>query len=128
MSNLTLGPVIGRIGGGGVEVSEIPVNFVSSSAYGDLGVQHVVDVPIPEGVTARVIVVGITEATDTGSAFIPSLRIGGVTVGYPLQAFAGERVVTGPTVVEANRRYSGSSGDPSFVGTVYWWEEVVGDE
>ena len=124
MSDLTLGPVVGKLGGGGAEISEIPVNFTSPSAN---GVHHVVDVPVPEGVTARVIVVGTSEATDSVSSIIPDLMIGGVTVAYPIQAFAGERVVTGPTVVEVTRRYAGSSGGPSFVGTVYWWE-AVGNE
>ena len=117
MSDLVLGPVIGRLGGGGVEVSEIPVDFTSPSST---GVHHVVTVPVPEGVTARVIVVGISEGAN--AAIIPDLMIGGVTVAYPLQAFAGERVVTGPTVVEVNRRSTLYA--PSFVGTVYWWEEV----
>ena len=121
MSDLVLGPVIGRIGGGGAEISEIPVNFTSPSGT---GVKHVVDVPVPAGVTARVVVVGITEVTGVGSVSIPYLMIGGVTVAYPVQAFAGERVVTGPTVVEADRRSTSSLYDPSFVGAVYWWEEV----
>ena len=121
MSDLTLGPVIGRIGGGGAEISEIPVNFTSPSGT---GVKHVVDVPVPVGVAARVIVVGTSEATQPNSTGVPYLMIGGVTVAYPIQAFAGEMVVTGPTVVEVNRRSTTSSYDPSFVGTVYWWEEV----
>ena len=123
MSDLVLGPVIGKLGGGGAEVSEIPVDFTSPSGT---GVYHVVDVPVPEGVTARVMVVGISGVTTTGYG-LPYLRIGGATVAYPVQAFAGERVVTGPTVVEVNRRATGSNYDPSFVGTVYWWE-VTGNE
>ena len=119
MSDLVLGPVIGRIGGGGAEVSEIPVDFTSPSGR---GVHHVVDVPVPVGVTARVIVVGMSES-DSGTT-TPYLMIGGVTVAYPVQAFAGEMVVAGPTVVEANRRSTLVADDPSFVGTVYWWEEV----
>ena len=118
MSDLVLGPVIGKLGGGGAEVHTIPVNFTSPSST---GVHHVATVPVPEGVTARVIVVGISEATDRSLPYAPDLMIGGVTVAYPVQAFAGEMVATGPTVVEVNRRYTGSSGDPSFVGTVYWW-------
>ena len=121
MSDLTLGPVVGKLGGGGAEVSEIPVNFTSPSSK---GVHHVVTVPVPVGVTARVIVVGMAEATQPNSTGVPHLVIGGVTVTYPLQAFAGEMAVTGPTVVEVNRRSTTSSYDPSFVGTVYWWEEV----
>ena len=121
MSDLVLGPVIGRLGGGGAEVSEIPVNFTSPSGT---GVHHVVTVPVPVGVTARVIVVGTSEATQPNSTGVPHLMIGGGTVAYPLQAFAGEMAVTGPTVVEVNRRSTTSSYDPSFVGTVYWWEEV----
>ena len=123
MRDLTLGPVIGKIGGGGAEISEIPVNFTSPSST---GVHHVVDVPVPEGVTARVIVVGTSEADNSTTSSIPYLMIGGVTVAYPLQAFAGEMVVTGPTVVEVRRRSSLYA--PSFVGTVYWWEEVTGNE
>ena len=119
MSDLVLGSVIGRIGGGGAEISEIPVDFTSPSAT---GVKHVVDVPVPEGVTARVVVVGTSEATSGNQPYIPYLRIGGVTVAYPVQAFAGEMVVTGPTVVEVYRRFNSSDVDPSFVGTVYWWE------
>ena len=118
MSDLALGPIIGQLGGG-AEVHAIPVNFVSSSGT---GVHHVVDVPVPEGVTARVVVVGISEATNSTQSIIPYLRIGGVTVAYPVQAFAGERVVTGPTVVEAVQRGAITTGVPSFVGTVYWWE------
>ena len=121
MSDLALGPVIGRLGGGGVEVSEIPVDFTSPSGT---GVHHVVDVPVPVGVTARVIVVGTSGVTTAVASAIPYLLIGGVTVAYPVQAFAGEVVVTGPTVVEVNRRSGTTAGDPSFVGTVYWWEEV----
>ena len=120
MSDLVLGPVIGRIGGGGVEVSEIPVNFTSPSGQ---GTYHVVDVPIPAGVTAHVVVVGVSGVTSTGYG-LPYLRIGGVTVAYPVQAFAGEMVVTGPTAVEVDRRATGPNYDPSFSGTVYWWEEV----
>ena len=118
MSNLSLGPVIGKLGGG-AEVHAIPVNFVSPSGT---GVHHVVDVPVPEGVTARVVVVGVSETESVTSTTIPYLMIGAVTVAYPVRAFAGERVVTGPTVVEVNRRRSASAGDPSFVGTVFWWE------
>ena len=121
MSDLVLGPVIGRIGGGGAEISEIPVNYVSSSGT---GVKHVVDVPVPEGVTARVVVVGTSEATSGNQSYVPYLRIGGVTVAYIVKAFAGEMVVTGPTVVEVVRRFNSANVDPSFVGTVYWWEEV----
>ena len=120
MSNLSLGPVIGTLGGG-AEVHEIPVDFVSSSGT---GAKHVVDVPVPEGVTARVIVVGTAAGvTVAATSTIPYLIIGGVTVAYPVQAFAGEMVVTGPTVVEVNRR-DARQYDPSFAGTVYWWEEV----
>ena len=125
MSDLVLGPVIGRIGGGGVEVSEIPVDFTSPSGT---GTYHVVDVPVPEGVTARVMVVGMSEATDANSALVAELMIGGVTVAYPLRAFAAERTVTGPAAVEVNRKVAIASYDPSFVGTVYWWEEVTGNE
>ena len=124
MSDLVLGPVIGKLGGGGAEVHTIPVNFTSPSGT---GMKHVVDVPVPVGVTARVIVVGVSEATTAASSGIPYLMIGGVTVAYPVQAFAGEMVVTGPTVVEVSRRSNTASSGPSFVGTVYW-REVVGSE
>ena len=118
MSDLALGPVIGKLGGG-AEVHTIPVDFVSPSSR---DVHHVVDVPVPEGVTARVVVVGVSGATTATSTSIPHLMIGGVTVAYPVQAFAGERTATGPTVVEVNRRGNLAEANPSFVGTVFWWE------
>ena len=120
MSNLALGPVIGKLGGGGVEVSEIPVNFTSPSS---MGVYHVVDVPVPEGVTARVVVVGTSGIGNTTRySSWPRLIIGGQEIGLYYSNVGGSATVTGPTVVEVNRRSTSSSADPSFVGTVYWWE------
>ena len=120
MSDLVLGPVIGKLGGGGAEVSEIPVDFVSSSGT---GVKHVVDVPVPEGVTARVVVVGTSGIGNTTRySSWPRLIIGGQEIGLYYSNVGGSATVTGPTVVEVNRRSTSSSADPSFVGTVYWWE------
>ena len=124
MSDLTLGPVIGRIGGGGAEISEIPVNFTSPSGT---GVKHVVDVPVPVGVAARVIVVGTSGVTNTSNSSWPSLIIGGQEIGRYYSSVGGSATVTGPTVVEVNRRSPSSLYDPSFVGTVYWWEEGTSD-
>ena len=122
MSNLVLGSIIGTIGGGGAEVSEIPVNFTSPSGT---GVKHVVDVPVPEGVTARVMVVGTSESTMSQSeSSWPRLIIGGQDIGSYYNSVGGSATVTGPTVVEVERMNILSSSDPSFVGTVYWWEEV----
>lgn len=120
MSDLVLGPVIGKLGGGGAEVSEIPVNFVSSSGS---GVKHVVDVPVPAGVTARVIVVGTSAGMSSNATSWPRLIIGGQDIGRYYSSVGGSATVTGPTVVEANRRSTSSLHDPSFVGTVYWWAE-----
>ena len=121
MSDLVLGPVIGKIGGGGAEVHTIPVDFVSSSGT---GVKHVVDVPVPEGVAARVIVVGISEvAPNTTNSNWPRLIIGGQEIGLYYSSVGGSATVTGPTVVEAERRSGNSQYNPSFVGTVYWWTE-----
>ena len=120
MSDLVLGPVIGRIGGGGAEVHTIPVDFVSSSGT---GVKHVVDVPVPEGVTARVIVVGTSEVTSSALTYWPRLIIGGQEIGRYHENVGGSATVTGPTVVEVNRRGNNSQYNPSFVGTVYWWTE-----
>ena len=120
MSDLVLGPVVGKLGGGGAEVNTIPVDFVSSSGT---GVKHVVDVPVPEGVTARVVVVGTSGIGDTmRSPSWPRLIIGGQDIGQYYKDVGGSATVTGPTVVEVNRRSTSSSADPSFVGTVYWWE------
>ena len=119
MSDLVLGPVVGKLGGGGAEVHTIPVDFVSSSGN---GVKHVVDVPVPVGVTARVVVVGTSEVTATSGTSLPMLIIGGQEIGIYNSSVGGSATVTGPTVVQAERRYTSSQYDPSFVGTVYWWE------
>ena len=119
MSDLLLGPVVGRLGGGGAEVHAIPVNFVSSSGN---GVKHVVDVPVPEGVTARVVVVGSADISSSNVSW-PRLIIGGQDIGIYHNSVGGSATVTGPTVVEAERRSTSSQYDPSFVGTVYWWTE-----
>ena len=115
MSDLTLGPVVGKLGGG-AEVHTIPVDFVSPSGS---GVEHVVDVPVPEGVTARVIVVGITEGMASIADRWPRLIIGGQDIGRYHGSVGGSATVTGPTVVEVNQ----IGYNPSFVGTVYWWAE-----
>ena len=118
MSDLVLGPVIGKLGGGGAEVHTIPVDFVSPSGS---GVKHVVDVPVPEGVTARVIVVGTSAGIASNDNSWPRLIIGGHEIGRYHSSVGGSATVTGPTVVEADRRSTSSLYDPSFVGTVYWW-------
>lgn len=125
MSNLVLGSIIGTIGGG-AEVSEIPVNFTSPSGT---GTYHVVDVPIPAGVTARVMVVGTSESTmGQNESSWPSLIIGGQEIVSYYNSVGGSTTVTGPTVIEVGRKSILSTSDPSFVGTVYWWEEVIGNE
>ena len=123
MSDLVLGPVVGKLGGG-AEVHTIPVDFVSSSGT---GVKHVVDVPVPEGVAARVVVVGTSGVTNTSNSSWPRLIIGGQDIGSYYSSVGGSATVTGPTVVEVNRRSTSSLYDPSFVGTVYWWTESTGD-
>lgn len=121
MSNLVLGSIIGTIGGG-AEVHAIPVDFVSPSAT---GVHHVVNVPIPEGVTARVMVVGTSESTMAQSeSSWPRLIIGGQEIVSYYNSVGGSTTVTGPTALEARRMNILPSSDPSFVGTVYWWEEA----
>ena len=118
MSDLQLGPVVGRLGGG-AEVNAIPVNFVSSSGT---GVKDVVDVPVPAGVTAQVVVVGSTGGISSSSRSWPRLIIGGQNIGRYYDSVGGSATVTGPTVVEAERTTTSSLYDPSFDGTVYWWE------
>ena len=123
MSDLMLGPVIGKLGGG-AEINTIPVDFVSSSGT---GVKHVVDVPVPVGVTARVVVVGTSGGMSSSSGSWPRLIIGGQDIGTYYESVGGSATVTGPTVVEVNRMATSSLYDPSFVGTVYWWAESTGD-
>lgn len=118
MSNLVLGPIIGKLGGG-TEINAIPVNFVSSSGT---GVKHVVDVPVPEGVTARVVVVGSTGGIFSSTSSWPMLIIGGQNIGPYYDHVGGSATVTGPAVVEVSRRSTSSGYDPSFDGVVYWWE------
>lgn len=125
MSDLQLGPVIGRIGGAGAEVSEIPVNFTSPSSA---GTYHVADVPVPEGKQARVIVLVYSASTSitTNTSVLPRLYIGGN--GLALYSsdnnyqYAAISIVTGPVAVEVERRSTSSLYDPSFVGEIFWWE------
>ena len=123
MSDLVLGPVIGKLGGG-AEVHAIPVNFVSP---GGTGVRHVVDVPVPVGVTARVIVVGTSGVTNTSLSSWPRLIIGGQGIGSYYSSVGGSATVIGPAAIEVDRRGSSSLYDPSFNGFVYWWTEGTGD-
>lgn len=116
--------LIGRIGGGGAEVHQIPVNFVSPASK---DIQHVADVPVPDGKQARVIVLSystslVTSSTLTGS--VPHLYIGGnyITEWASSGQFGGTSTVTGPVAVEVERRSTNSTYDPSFVGDIFWWE------
>ena len=121
MSDLALGPVIGKLGGG-AEVHSIPVDFTSPSGT---GTYHVVDVPVPEGVTARVMVVGTSKVEmASGSDKWPRLIIGGQEIGRYFNSVGCHTTVTGPTALEARRMGTTSYHNPSFVGTVYWWEEA----
>ena len=114
--------LIGRIGGGGAEVHQIPVNFVSSSST---GMKHVADVPVPEGKQARVIVlVYSTSINGTLANNLPRLYIGGnyITDYREDYRIGATSTVTGPVAVEVERRSASGSYDPSFVGDIFWWE------
>ena len=114
--------LIGRIGGGGVEVHQIPVNFVSPS---DRGMYHVADVPVPDGKQARVIVLMYSSsATTPSTSSSPWLYIGGnfITAYTSDYQSGATSTVTGPVAVEVERRGSISNYDPSFVGDIFWWE------
>ena len=121
MSNLALGPVIGKLGGG-AEVHSIPVDFTSPSGT---GTYHVVDIPVPEGVTARVMVVGTSavEMSQVSDSW-PRLIIGGQEIGRYFNSVGCRATVTGPAVLKVRRMGNIYYHDPSFVGTVYWWEEA----
>lgn len=112
--------LIGRIGGG-AEVHQIPVNFVSSDCT---GMKHVADVPVPEGKLARVIALSYsTSVTTSSNSSLPRLYIGGNFITeYKDMQFGATRTVTGPVAVEVQRRSSTSGYDPSFVGDIFWWE------
>ena len=114
--------LIGRFGGGGAEVNQIPVNFVSSSGK---GMKHVADVPVPDGKQAQVIVlVYSTSTTNDLDGQVPHLHIGGnfITAYTDQYQFGATVIVTGPVAVEAERRNTSASYDPSFVGEILWWE------
>ena len=118
MSNLALGPVIGKLGGG-AEINTIPVDFVSPTGT---GLKHVVDVPVPAGATARVVVVGSTGSMGSNESSWSVLIIGGQSIGRYYDHVGGSATVTGPTSVEIDKRTTSSLYDPSFDGVVYWWE------
>ena len=116
--------LIGRIGGGGTEVHQIPVNFVSSSGT---GMKHVADVPVPDGKQARVIVLPYSTAlTSTNLSGLPRLYIGGNGLTFynndNSYQHAAISIVTGPVAVEVERRSTSGLYDPSFVGDIFWWE------
>ena len=115
--------LIGRIGGGGAEIHQIPVNFVSPST--STGMQHVADVPVPDGKQARVIVLSYSASVNTIAAdnYLPQLYIGGNSIiAYRHVPFGATSTVTGPVAVETERRSTNSTYDPSFVGDIFWWE------
>ena len=115
---LTLGPVIGKLGGG---VESIPVDFVSPSSS---GVYDVVAVPAPEGVATHVVVATeTTNVTGTNQALHPQMIIDGVELGsVPVRVASGvSLVVHGPTHVQVTRKATTNAYDPSFTGAVYYW-------
>lgn len=112
---LTLGPVIGQIGGGGVE--EIPV---SMSGGGNQDVVYpLATVDARDG--AWVIVTGDMSPGATGGATRPHLRVGTVTHTDPAGALGGDAVglasyTSGQVQLSVISRASAST---SFSGTVY---------
>lgn len=117
---LQLGNVIGKIGG--KEVNQIDVDFTSPSSTGSY---NVVTVPVPEGKTAKVVLV-ITAASGTASAGqSPQVRF---SESPYFANFAGDFQSgltvesTGPTTLVATRRNSINSYTASFQGVIYWWE------
>ena len=112
---LELGPVIGSIGGGGVE--EIPV---SMSGGGNGTVYPLTTVDVGDG--AIVLVLGTMDPASTGGSFRPHLQIGSYTHQEP------HTYLTGPTGPGVGVMATGSvqiavlsrdSRSTTFDGTVY---------
>ena len=112
---LELGPVIGSIGGGGVE--EIPVSM-SGSGSGTVYPLTTVDA----GDGAIVLVLGTMDTVSTSAASRPHLQIGSYTHESPHTELTGPAkpgigmIVTGTVEVSILLRSALTS---SFTGTVY---------
>ena len=119
MSDLQLGPVIGKIGGASVE--SIPIDFVSPSGK---GTYDVMTVPVPAGKRCRMMVTINSPINNTNMGSYPELIIGGENMGKFFDGACGaSKIVTGPALIQVRRVSSSATFDPSFTGTAYWWEE-----
>lgn len=124
MSNLSLGPVIGKIGGG-VEVHSLDVNHTHVWNSGN----SVETVAVLDVVGRWRVAVKIDSATSTiaSSAQMPSMVVNGTgiaryTGGLNPIPGAVSGVVDGPVTIETRKENASGSGDPSFTGTIFYWE------
>ena len=119
MSDLMLGLVIGKLGGGGQEINTIPVDFVSSSGK---GVEDVVTVPIPEGRPHCVVYLIHSASVSSGApSYYPELLVDGESKGRFYETAGGSVTSQSPVLVQVRRITNNSSGNPSHTGTVYYW-------
>lgn len=118
MSDLTLGPVIGKLGGG-AEISEIPVNFVSPSGS---GTYDVITVPVPEGKPHCVAyLIHSTSVGSSATSYYPILYIDGESKGRVYSTGGGSVTSQSPVLIQIQRTTNNSNGNPSHTGTVYYW-------
>lgn len=118
MSDLMLGPVIGKLGGG-AEINTIPVDFVSSSGS---GVKDVVTVPIPEGSPHCVVYLIHSASPSSGAtSYYPELLVDGESKGRFYETAGGSVTSQSPVLIQVRRTSNNSSANPSHTGTVYYW-------
>lgn len=126
MSDLQLGPVIGKIGGG-VEVHRLDVNHthVSSSS----GSQETVAVLDVVGRWRVAVKIDSAASNVTSSNQMPSMVVNGTDIarytgGLSPIPGAVSGVVDGPVTIETRKMNSHqTTGDPSFTGAIFYWEE-----
>ena len=125
MSDLQLGPVIGKLGGG-VEVHRLDVNHTHVS----ISASSVETVAVLDVVGRWRVAVKIDSATSTvaSSAQLPSMVVNGTDIarytgGLSPIPGAVSGVVDGPVTIETRKENTGVSGSPSFTGTIFYWEE-----
>lgn len=109
--------LIGKLGGGGVEVQKVPVDIVADGYSNTEVVTHTVYVP--EGETWLVVLSGDLDPQYTASGAGPELRIGEVTFGSGLpQGRVGAAAEVTGTAEIALKRMNGAGTD-RFSGHVY---------
>lgn len=121
MSDLKLGPVIGKLGGASVETT--PINFPGESGS---GVHDVLTVPVPHGVE-HAVALRMTSCGATSSQYsAPRVAIGDQSP-RPFSNYSTlglvdvVRIVSGPVTIRTTRTGNSESDTDAFTGEVMYF-------